>query len=437
MSEFPTDENASAFIAQLRAAGKTGSATNATQALNRLRRLLVERRPDATPTNANRDDIAAYTRTLDAVRPSTRIGYLRQIRDFYRWIGNNLADHVPVRVRTPALHVDAPEDQTVADYLLYIRSEGRDSTAEAVANVLATYRRLLHRERPGATPSTATAADLMAYRIAVTTSAASRTANAFGLGTQVRHLATVRGYHGWLRRRGLSMLNAADYLPMPRDNQRTVRKDFLSTQEAQALLDTAAALVEREESGSRSWAKAMRTFAAVALAIASGRRRAGLCALRLADLDLERGEMRVEREKGRAGRVLPVADWAIAITRVYVEQARPVLLRGCRGGDVAVSDSLLIGAPGKPYTDAAYRRHLQTLVAETRTANTDLVDLARKDITTHSLRVTMATLLFANGCPIRSINEIMLHRKLSTTAAYTPIATEDLRRALIAAHPRA
>jgi len=50
--------------------------------------------------------------------------------------------------------------------------------------------------------------------------------------------------------------------------------------------------------------------------------------------------------------------------------------------------------------------------------------------------VTFATLLFSNDCPIRSVNELMLHRSLSTTAKYTPIPIEDMRRVWMKAHPR-
>ena len=77
------------------------------------------------------------------------------------------------------------------------------------------------------------------------------------------------------------------------------------------------------------------------------------------------------------------------------------------------------------------------LVAATCAANPDLVMLPGKRITMHGLRVTCARLLFANGCNIRSVNAIMLHRKLSTTALYTPIPVAELRRVLLKAHPRA
>jgi site-specific recombinase XerD len=64
------------------------------------------------------------------------------------------------------------------------------------------------------------------------------------------------------------------------------------------------------------------------------------------------------------------------------------------------------------------------------------LELPGKRITWHSLRVSFATLLFANGCDIRSVNELLLHRLLSTTAQYTPIPVDDLRQVCRMAHPR-
>jgi len=46
-------------------------------------------------------------------------------------------------------------------------------------------------------------------------------------------------------------------------------------------------------------------------------------------------------------------------------------------------------------------------------------------------------MLFLNGANIRCVNELLLHERLSTTAKYTPLDLDDIRRALKGAHPRA
>ena len=88
-------------------------------------------------------------------------------------------------------------------------------------------------------------------------------------------------------------------------------------------------------------------------------------------------------------------------------------------------------------TLAVFACVIATVTARTVADNPDLQELPGKNITWQSLRVSFATLLFANGCAIRSVNELMLHRSLSSTARYTPIPVEDLRQVCRTAHPRA
>lgn len=178
------------------------------------------------------------------------------------------------------------------------------------------------------------------------------------------------------------------------------------------------------------WALACRNLALIALAISTGRRCGGLMALHLTDLDLERCELRIAAEKSRTGRVLPVAAWAVAACARYIRDARPVLLGQRR------SDALWVTQHIGCMMKRAYAYILDDLVAATVTANPDLTELPSKRISTHGLRVSFAALLFANGCGIRALNELLLHSSLDTTARYTPISRDELRAALITVHPR-
>ncbi len=44
--------------------------------------------------------------------------------------------------------------------------------------------------------------------------------------------------------------------------------------------------------------------------------------------DVTRAEVRVAWEKGKTGRVLPVAAWAMSLVAHYIQQARPLILNG-------------------------------------------------------------------------------------------------------------
>lgn len=320
-------------------------------------------------------------------------------------------------------------DPQVQAYLDHLTSQGRTSTARSVRVILDQYAGYIEtRDR---TSLTATAEDLGAYRLFLASRAASKTGQPLALSTQGTRIAVVKGFHRFLRRRGLVIHDVSTCLELPRISRRVVRKDWLDQQEAQALLSTAADRATAQPTGSLPWACALRDLAVVALALATGRRRSGLVGLDLRDFDAGEREIRVEWEKGRPGRVLPVAAWAVAIVVAYRDRARPIILDG------RDSPALFVGEHSERYPVETYAGLLTRLHSATCAAHPDLRALPRKRLTSHSLRVTFARTLFSNGCGIRSINELLLHEKLSTTAAYTPIPLEELRRVLRAAHPRA
>jgi len=240
----------------------------------------------------------------------------------------------------------------------------------------------------------------------------------------------VRSFHRWLLRRGFTLTNPTRSLVLPKLAKRTVNKDELSQQEAQALLETAGGVVESQKQGSAAWASALRDVSLIALGLASGLRRKELCEMPLTSLDVERNEIRVERHKGGVGRVLPVAGWAMSLMVAYRDAARARLLRD------RISDFLFVGTRSLRVGHETLAHLITRFQKLTIAANPDLVELPGKHLTAHSLRVSFARLLFANGCPIRSVNELLLHNKLSTTALYTPVSVDELRHELIRVHPR-
>jgi integrase/recombinase XerC len=323
--------------------------------------------------------------------------------------------------------VDTFPEQVVA-YLDHLRAAGKMETARADT---ATLRQFL-RWVAGRDLLRLTTDDLRAFQRWLADEYRSiRDGQPLSRCSQVTRIATVKSLYAWMYRRGLTITNAAAPLILPALPPRPVQADHLSLQETIALLQTQAARAAAFAPGSYRWAIEIRDLAVIALGLATGRRRSGIRDLHVADVDRERGELRVAREKGTNGRVLPIAAWAVAILGTYIDRARPVLCWQVG------NDWLFLGEDGPQLGRNTMASILERAHAATIAANPDLTELASKRLTPHSLRVSFAHLLFQGGADIRTINDLMLHQHLGTTARYTPVDLTDLRRIGATAHPRA
>jgi len=244
--------------------------------------------------------------------------------------------------------------------------------------------------------------------------------------------AVIRSAYGWMRRRGLILHDPTVALIAPKVPRRlVVAKDHLSQQEAVALMETLAALVGEAKAGTAARALAQRNLAVVAVALASGRRCEGLIEMRVEQIDFVLKEVRVDSEKGKTGRVLPIAQWATTAVRRYLDEGRIHLLAG------ETSDRVFVSQRRGHLCHKAVGYLIDEAIKETIRRNPDLTELPGKRITTHSLRVSTALLLYRGGCNIRSLQLMLLHAAPTTTSAYTPITVQDLRSAFLVAHPRA
>jgi site-specific recombinase XerD len=141
------------------------------------------------------------------------------------------------------------------------------------------------------------------------------------------------------------------------------------------------------------------------LLYSAGLRVGELVRLRPADLDLDRGMIRVRRGKGAKDRVTLLADRAVAAIQTYraAYSADEWLFPGARKG-----------------------RHLTSRSVQRVVARAARAAGIRKRVTPHTLRHSFATHLLEGGTNLRLIQELLGHGSARTTQIYTHVARTAL-----------
>ena len=290
-----------------------------------------------------------------------------------------------------------PDDSPVSTFLQYLAGERGASahTLRGYATDLAEFRRFLRTARVAGWHDV----DARALRAYL----AWLHGRGLAKSSIARKLAAVRSCFRFLTRRGVLPANPARHLRTPRLGRRL--PSFLPKDESKDLLD---ATFEASDAGRRD-------RALLELLYASGLRVAECCGLDLEDVDRRHGTVRV-LGKGNRERMVPVGDAALAALDAYL---------GARG---AAAGPLFRNLRGKRLTTRSVHR---IVGRRARAAGID------RRVTPHTLRHTFATHLLGEGADLRLIQELLGHRRLSTTQRYTHVSPEHLMKVYDSAHPRA
>jgi integrase/recombinase XerC/integrase/recombinase XerD len=243
--------------------------------------------------------------------------------------------------------------------------------------------------------------------------------------TTARKLAALRALFASQREHGLIAQNPADLLSTPRRSSYLPR--VLKAKEAAKLLDSIGADGVIGVGGMEGPLN-LRDRALFELAYSCGLRAEELITLRVADIDHDNEQLRVEG-KGRKTRYLPVGEVAMAAVRLYLERGRNGLTSpsasGARAGE---AQALFLSKTGKPLGTSDVRRRLRAWARSAQIPG---------GATPHALRHSYATHLLDGGADLRSIQELLGHASVSTTQVYTRVESSRLRSAYSRSHPRA
>ena len=197
-----------------------------------------------------------------------------------------------------------------------------------------------------------------------------------------RKYACISSFFGFLQDMGYAQANPARRLPLPRVSEYV--PVYLSEEMAQKLIAAA----------DTPWTKA-----AVVLLLSTGIRRSEAVGVTLDDIDLEQRQLLI-RGKGDKERVVPLTDQVVEAIQAYLPHRTKTQSR-----------HLFVSAwKGHPIHGRCINRMLKIVIQK--------AGLEGLGITPHKLRHTFATHLIRNGVDIRTVQELMGHSELETTAKY-------------------
>ncbi len=237
------------------------------------------------------------------------------------------------------------------------------------------------------------------------------TTRGYARRTIARHVASLRRYFDWLRRRGRIEVDPSARLSAPGHDGRLPR--VLRRDEIEVLLAVGPPPTDDPVEA----ALAQRDTAVLEILDGSGLRVAEVCGLRPVDIDLDRARLTVWG-KGSKQRTVPLSAPAVAALRTWLAAGRSVLV----DADTP-ADAVFVNRRAHPLTPRDVRRILDRRAAGPAHP--------------HALRHTFATHLLDGGADLRAVQELLGHADLATTQLYTHVSRERLRGVLETTHPRA
>lgn len=225
------------------------------------------------------------------------------------------------------------------------------------------------------------------------------------------HLSALRSFYRFLMRKKELTNN-------PMDGLFTLKKErrlpiYLQEREVELLLEAPLKMARPRYKEWQKW----RDKAILETLYSCGLRIHELKGLNQQDIDVFNKTARV-MGKGKRERIVPIGRPALAAIRAYLDLRSD----GQDGG------SLFVGRDGKRISLRGLQRILKPYLKYAG---------LNPRLTPHKLRHSFATHLLNRGADLRSVQQMLGHKRLSATQIYTHVSTERMKKVYDEAHPRA
>ena len=226
--------------------------------------------------------------------------------------------------------------------------------------------------------------------------------------SQCRILSGVRSFYRFLLIDGYVDADPSELLESPQVGDHL--PEVLTTDEVDRL-EQAVDLTKWE---------GQRNKAVIEVLFSCGLRVSELVTLRLSDLFLDEGFIRVIG-KGRKERLVPISESAVRQLRLWFDDRCRMDIKP------GEEDYVFLNRRGAHLTRTMILIIVKRLGAEAG---------IQKTISPHTLRHSFATALLEGGANLRAIQAMLGHESIGTTEIYTHIDTHELRREILEHHPR-
>ena len=221
-----------------------------------------------------------------------------------------------------------------------------------------------------------------------------------------RRVSSIKKFYHYLFLKNVIKFDPMINMKMPKIRRKDI--DVLSEQDVNLLIE---GTLKRNDD------LALRDLALIYLLYSSGLRCSELINVKLADMNLDKREIRVIG-KGNKERVVIFSKMTQQILSSYIDSSRKKLLAKWE----KENDFLFLNSKGDQLTSRGLEFILDSVVKK---AN---ITLGIK-LHPHAFRHSFATRLLRNGADISFVQELLGHESISTTEKYIHLNIDDLREA--------
>lgn len=232
----------------------------------------------------------------------------------------------------------------------------------------------------------------------------------YSVSSICRFISSIKGLCKYLIVENVIKEDPSENLQAPKRWERLPKS--LSISEVRSLLET-------NLSPNQYRPTTVRDHVMFELLYSSGLRVSELVSLKLEDINLESGFLRV-LGKGSKERIVPVNMRAMERIKRYINQQRPEILKNRR------SSYLFVTRRGRPMTRQRFWQATKTISKRLGI-----------ELSPHIMRHSFATHLLEGGADLRSLQKMLGHSDISTTQIYTKVTTDRIKKVYTKHHPRA